>query len=208
MVALHLQEIEADRAGFRALGPDAVPERLLGVLRHQALEFDLGLLVLEEGRPGRAEHAGEFRPGIGGAHVDDPDRLDPRPRRLDAEQPRRLAALDAAPEFLLGGEQEVLVERIGRNGDLDPFAAAGDDRQHRRPGIGDPHVVLELRHMLFGRRLFGERPRQHELGLEHRPGVLDHPVEGCAHPADHRVADPPLHVLERPGGCSARTSAG
>ena len=30
--------------------------------------------------------AGELRPGIGRAHVDDPDRLDPRPRRLDADR--------------------------------------------------------------------------------------------------------------------------
>ena len=47
------------------------------------------------------------------AHVDDADRLQPRPRRLDPEQARGLAALDAAPELLLRGEQQVLVERIG-----------------------------------------------------------------------------------------------
>ena len=113
MAALHLEQIEADGAGFRALGANAVADRLLGVFRHQAFQFGLGFLMLEEGGAGRAEYAGEFRPGIGGAHVDDPHRLDPRPRRLDAEQARGLAALDAAPELPLGGEQEVLVERIG-----------------------------------------------------------------------------------------------
>ena len=46
---------------------------------------DLGALVLEEGGAGRTEQAGEFRPGIGFAHVDDPHRLDPRLGRLDAE---------------------------------------------------------------------------------------------------------------------------
>src|ERR1700730_213203 len=32
-----LQELEADCAGFRAPGPQAVADRLLGVLRHQLL---------------------------------------------------------------------------------------------------------------------------------------------------------------------------
>ena len=57
-------------------------------------------------------------------------------------------------------------------------------------GIGHPHVVLQLRHVLFGRRLLGERPGQHELGLEHRPGPLDHAVEGGRHPADRQGAEP------------------
>ncbi len=126
-------------------------DRLLGVLGHQPLELDLGPLVLEEGGAGRAEHAGEFRPGIGRAHVDDPDRFDPWSRRLDAEQARGLAILDAAPEFLLRGQEQVLIERIGGYRDLDPFAAAGDDREHRQLGIGDPHVVLQLGHVFFGR---------------------------------------------------------
>jgi hypothetical protein len=36
-------------------------------------------------------------------------------------------------------------------GDLDPFAAAGDHRQHRGPAGHDPHIVLQLRHILLGR---------------------------------------------------------
>ncbi len=56
--------------------------------------------------------AGKFRPGIRRAHVDDADGLDPWPRRLDAEEARGLAVLDAAPEFLLRGQKKVLVERI------------------------------------------------------------------------------------------------
>src|SRR5271165_5886761 len=43
--------------------------------------------------------------------------------------------LDTAPELLLGGDQEVLVQRIGRNRDLRPFAPAGDDREDRRLGV-------------------------------------------------------------------------
>ena len=63
-----------------------------------------------------------------------------------------------------------------------------------------PHVMLELSHVLFGRGFFGERPRQHELGLEHRLCALDDPVEGCRHPGNGRVLDPALDVGDPPAG--------
>ena len=58
--------------------------------------------VRARGRPSRVRRidGGEFRPGIGGAHVDNAHRLKPWPRRLGVEQARGLAALHAAPEFL------------------------------------------------------------------------------------------------------------
>jgi hypothetical protein len=87
-------------------------------------------LDLEEGGAGRAEQAGDFGPGIGLAHIDDPHRLDSRLRRFDAERSRRFGGFNAAPELSLGGDLEMLIERIGRNGDLDPFAAPSDDGQH------------------------------------------------------------------------------
>jgi hypothetical protein len=120
-------------------------------------------------------------------------RLDPWPSRHGKEQARGLAALDTAPEFLLRGEQQMLVEGVGVDCDLDPFAAARDDRQHGRCGVRDPHIVLELRHVFFGCSLFGEMPGQHELGLEHGPAVRDHPVEGRGHPPDHRMLHPALN---------------
>ena len=40
--------------------------------------------------------------------------------------------------------------------------------------------------------LFRERPRQHEFGLEHRPGGLDHAVERSGHPAHDRMLHPTL----------------
>src|SRR5271163_3338715 len=42
---------------------------------------------------------------------------------FDAGRSRRFAGFNAAPELSLGGDQEMLIERIGGNGDLDPFAA-------------------------------------------------------------------------------------
>ena len=45
----------------------------------------------------------------------------------------------------------MLVERISRNGKFDPLAAPGDDRERRRPGVGHPHVMLELGDVLFAR---------------------------------------------------------
>ena len=54
---------------------------------------------------------------------------------------RRLAILDAAPELPLGGDDQVLVERIGVGRDLDPLAAAGDDREHRGPWPPTTHIL-------------------------------------------------------------------
>ena len=50
--------------------------------------------------------------------------------------------------------------------------------------------------MLFRRRLFRERPRQHEFGFEHRAIALDDAVQRRSHPADHRVADPALDIFD------------
>ena len=186
------QELEADRSRFGPLGPDAMPDRFLGVLRHELFQLRLGILVFQEGRMGAPENAGKFRPRIRGAHVDDADRLDPDLRRFCQEEARGLAGFDAAPELFLGREQEMLVERISRDGKFNPLAAAGDDRQHRRAGVRDPHIVLELGDVLLRRRLFGERPREHELGFEHRPGALDHAVQRGGQEPDNRVLDPPL----------------
>src|SRR5580704_15013637 len=85
MAALLVEEVEAHGSGFRAFGADAVTDRLLGILRHKALQFGLGLFVFEMSHPGPGKDAGEFRPRIGAAHVDNPDRLDARFRRLDPE---------------------------------------------------------------------------------------------------------------------------
>ena len=80
--------------------------------------------MVEGGLPGRLKQNGKLGPGVRPAHVNGPERLDLWPGRLDAKQVGGLAGLDAVPEFPLGCEQQVLVERIGRNGQLHPFAAA------------------------------------------------------------------------------------
>src|SRR5580704_4548923 len=142
--ALHAEEVEAHRARFRALGPDAMPSRLLGILWHQTLQFCFGLFMFEVRRTGPRENRSELRPGIGGAHVDDADGLDSWLWRLDPEQPRWLAALDAAPELALRRDDEMLVERIGVGHDLYPLAAPSNDREHRLSGRDHPHVMLQL----------------------------------------------------------------
>ena len=43
-----------------------------------------------------------------------------------------LAGLDAAPEFPFGGNDKVLVKRIGMDLDLHLLTAAGDYGEHRR----------------------------------------------------------------------------
>ena len=170
--------------------------RLLGILRHKLLQLGFRDLMLAVGLSGAQIGCRKLRPQIGRSHVDDLDGLQPRTRRFDVEQERRLAALDAAPELLLSREQEMLIERVGMNLDLDPFATAGDDRKHRRARGDHPHIVLELCHVLFGRGLFRESPRQHELGLEHRACRLDHAIQRCRHPFVHGMPNALLDVRD------------
>ena len=73
---------------------------LLGILRHELLQVGFGRFMLRVGGAGLPEDGCEFAPAVGGAHIDDADRFQPRSRGLDPEQARRIAALDAAPEFL------------------------------------------------------------------------------------------------------------
>jgi hypothetical protein len=152
--------------------------------------------VVEEGGARIAEQGRKLRPGVRRAHVDNADGLDAWARRLGAEQGRGLATLHAAPEFLFRRQKKVLIEWIGGYLDLDPFAAAGDDRKHCASGVGDPHIVLDLGHVLLGRRLFRERPGQHEFGLENRPTARDQPVYGCPHPAQHGMPQPMLDAFD------------
>jgi hypothetical protein len=112
--------------------------------------------MLEMRIPRADENSRKLRPGIGRAHIHDAHRPNARLRRLDPEQGRGLPALDTAPEFSLLGDNEVLIQRIGMSGDLDPSAAASDDRQHGRSRRHHPHVVLELRHIFCDRRFFRE----------------------------------------------------
>src|SRR5216683_5251540 len=99
MACLQFEQIEADGSGFRALGADAMPDCLLGVLGHEALQFDLGVLMLQKCCSGLTKDCGEFRPGIRRTHINDAYGFDAGSRQLGKEQARGLAALDAAPEF-------------------------------------------------------------------------------------------------------------
>src|ERR1700744_2294065 len=108
-------------------------------------------------RAGPGKDAGELRPGIRAAHINDADRLDPRLWWVDPEQRGPLAVLDTAPELALRGDDEVLKKRVGMGCDLDPLAAAGNNGQHRNARRHYKHIMLQLRHMLFDRRLLRER---------------------------------------------------
>src|SRR5262245_61477341 len=131
MGSLHLQHIKAHRARFRTLCFHSVPDGLPGILRHQGFELAFGSFVVEKSAPGVAEECGELRPGIRRAHIDDADGLNARPRRLGIDEMGRFAGLHAAPELLFRRHQNAKIEWVHGDCDLDPFAAAGDDREHR-----------------------------------------------------------------------------
>src|ERR1700675_1659566 len=98
MVRLRLHYLEADRAGFGALGAQAMPGGLFGILGHQLLQVGLGGPMLLVGRAGPPVSGRKFRPGVRCTHVDAPDPSQPRARRLDEKKRRCPATLDAVPE--------------------------------------------------------------------------------------------------------------
>jgi hypothetical protein len=53
----------------------------------------------------------------------------------------------------------------------------------------NPHIVLQLRHVLLGCGFLRERPRQHELGLEHGIAALNPAIQRGPHPAQRGVTD-------------------
>ena len=85
MAAFQHEKVEAHGSGFRALGANTMADGFLFVFRHQALKFGLGVFVLEMGRPCPVKDAGKLCPGVGAAHVDNPDGLDAPVRQLDLE---------------------------------------------------------------------------------------------------------------------------
>src|SRR6516225_2529694 len=200
MDRLRFEHVKAHRSRFRALGFHAMPDGLPRILRHQGFELAFRSFVVEKGAPGIAEERCEFRPGVGRAHIDDADGLDAWTRRLGQDEVGDFARLHTAPEFLFRRYEDGELKWVHGNRDLHPFAPASDDREHRGTEVGDPHVVLQLRHVFFGGGLFGEGPRQHELGLEHRLRALHDSVEGGHHPRNCRMPDPALHVADPPAG--------
>src|SRR5215469_11122631 len=99
---------------------------LFGILRDESLELRSRTLMLQKGLPGATEDSGEFRPGIRGAHIHDPDCFDPRLQWLNSKEARGLTTFNTTPELALRGNNQMLIERIGMGGDFDPFATAGD----------------------------------------------------------------------------------
>src|SRR5262249_7459487 len=107
--------------------------------------------MAEKGLPRAAEDSGNLPPGVEGAHIDNPDRLDPRLWRFYPKEARELAALHTAPELAFGCDNKVLIQRVGTRDDFDPFAAAGDHGEDSTSSRNHPHIVLQLRHVLFCR---------------------------------------------------------
>src|SRR5262249_44852932 len=99
-----------------------MPDCLFGVLRYQRLELALRALMVEKGFSGVAEECCELGPRVRRAHIDNADGFDARPWRLGHDEVRDLAGLNAAPELLFRRHQNGEIERVHRNGDLDPLA--------------------------------------------------------------------------------------
>jgi hypothetical protein len=66
--------------------------------------------------------------------------------------------------------------------------------------MSDPHVMLNLGHILFGGGLLGERPGQHELGFEDCSRPLHDAVEGRHHPGNGGMLYAALDISDTPAG--------
>jgi hypothetical protein len=136
---LHFEQVEADGAGFRAFGADAVPDCFL--VSSGTRLFNSTLAFLFWGMPfGFGERLQRIPP----SHLTNSY---PRRERLRcgvAVAKRGARRSRRSAELLLGGEQDVLIKGIGRDGDFDPFPAARDDREHCFRGIRYRHIVPKL----------------------------------------------------------------
>src|SRR3954462_13379551 len=92
MARFQAQHIKAHRPGLGTFRPDSMADGFLRVLRHEALELCLGILMFEICLSGSPKYTGELDPSVRQAHVNDPYRLDSSTGRLDAEEARGLAA--------------------------------------------------------------------------------------------------------------------
>lgn len=78
--------------------------------------------------------------------------------------------------------------------------------QHRGFGVTNPHIALQLRHVFFGGRLLGERPRQHQFASKDRASWINATIEGSGHPFMDRM-DPSLDVSNGAGRLSFEPSS-
>src|SRR5690242_17877591 len=100
MPRLSFQNIEPDGARFNAPSAHSMPDRFLGVLRHERLQFGLGAFVIKKSASRAAKRRSEFRPRVGCAHIHYSEDLKPRSRRLGIYKVRRVPRLYTAPKFL------------------------------------------------------------------------------------------------------------
>src|SRR5262249_46960112 len=118
-----------------------MPDRLLGVLRHQCLELVLRALVVEKGLPGVAEKGGELGPRVRRAHVDDADGLDARPWRLCHDEVR-----DFAPRQLSSGIESETLWRMRHSAQIRAARALlgwSQTQLARRAGLGSTLQRIE-----------------------------------------------------------------
>src|SRR6516225_2311608 len=131
MGRLQVKEIKAHCARLRAPCPQPMADCLLGILRKQGLELAFRPLVLEVSRPGPAKQRRELRPAVGGAHIHNANGFDARAWWFGIDEVGCFPGLDTAPELLFRRDQDAKIEWVYGDRDFRPFAATGDDREHR-----------------------------------------------------------------------------
>ena len=93
---------------------DTMSDRLTGILGHQTLELSFRLLVVEVRAPGAKKNARNSAQALEALYRH-PNCFDARLWRFNPKQGWRLAIFNTPPELPLGGDNQVLVERVGMN---------------------------------------------------------------------------------------------
>ena len=110
--------------------------------------------------------------------------------RLNAKGFWFLAALGTAPELPLGGDNQVLIERIGMGQDLHPLASSRNHREHRGPSRHHPHIMCSCG-MYFVAATSSENATA-AWWLENRIAARHPAVQGRRHRFERRMEHPLL----------------
>ena len=142
----------------------------------------------------RGKTPGELGPSVRRVHVNNPNRLDSRSRGLDFEQARGSPVFTASRTLF--PPPISTVDRANQlRPDLDPFAAAVDDRQRRGVGGVAPYCA-GIGPCAFPRPLLPRTTTAALIWPRTRLLFLDDAVQCRRHPAEHRVLEPGLDVFD------------
>ena len=115
MVALHAPGDQSSQPRILSVSPATVPDRLFGIFRHNFLSSAFGGLMLDDKPLGVRQRPTRIRPRSWTVLISTMRTASMTGRGRSTPKRRGGRRSKRTPEFLLRGQQEMLVERIGRD---------------------------------------------------------------------------------------------